>query len=82
MKRGPLLSGLTDGFEPLALRAIVKQVDLRDPFSEISRWAQDKTALESLVFLDTPGLNTGFSTNDEVLRHVLKDARTNRSSWN
>jgi hypothetical protein len=73
VQRGPLLSINDHDYEPLALRAIVKEVDLHDPFTQIIRWAKERSdqAL-GLVFIDTPGINVGFSINDEVLRHVLK----------
>lgn len=59
-------------YNSLQLRVIVKDVSLKDNFNEIKKWTglSDEES-SNLVFIDTPGLATGGSRKDEILRHPL-----------
>ncbi|MAG56380.1 MAG: hypothetical protein CMJ83_08830 [Planctomycetes bacterium] len=57
----------------LQLRALVKDVSLKDPFERIKQWTgKDDEAVSKLTIVDTPGLATAGSVKDEVLRHFLE----------
>jgi hypothetical protein len=72
VRTDPVLTVDGQPFHALQLRAAVKQVELRDPFQQLTAWAeQGPGELEGLVFIDTPGLNVQGSIKDEVLRAVL-----------
>lgn len=63
-----------DSWDALQLRALVKDVRLKDPFERIKRWTgRDDAAVSRLTFVDTPGLATAGSAKDEVLRHFLEN---------
>lgn len=69
---GTILSQGGRDYNALQLRAVVKDIALRDPFDRIrSLSGIPESSLGSLVFLDTPGLSVSSSTKDEVLRHCL-----------
>jgi hypothetical protein len=73
MHRGALLEVDGQPFEALQLRANTKVVELGDPFTELLQWAPDRASdVAQLAVIDTPGLKVTGSTNDEVLRHVLR----------
>jgi len=60
-------------YNALQLRAIVKDVSLHDSYEKIKAWSGlPDNQLNSLVFVDTPGLATNGSIKDEVLRHCLE----------
>ncbi|MEW6741940.1 MAG: hypothetical protein AB1486_04195 [Planctomycetota bacterium] len=61
-----------ESYDSLQLRALVKDVRLRDPFQQLKRWCGAAAAVEKLVFVDTPGLAVSGSIKDEVLKHVLE----------
>lgn len=72
IRKAPVLTVGGRAFEPLPLRAAIKEVELREPYSQILRWAGPHAAeAAELVFIDTPGLNVAGTAKDEVLRHVL-----------
>jgi hypothetical protein len=66
-------------YNSLQLRVVVKAVCMKNSFERIASWTQasdgftglNEDQLPQLTFLDTPGLNTSSSGNDEVLRHPL-----------
>jgi hypothetical protein len=62
-----------DSWNALQLRALVKDVSLRDPFREIKTWTDlGDDDVGGLTFVDTPGLAVNGSVKDEVLRHFLE----------
>ena len=64
-------------YDALQLRAVVKEVELTDSFSELIRWVgDDADEIKSFSFIDTPGLSTESSEKDEVLRHPLGQKST------
>jgi hypothetical protein len=79
-KVDPLWNITLDGvrFNSLQLRANVKYVETYDDFSKIKNWCGDELGEYSgnIVFLDTPGLKTGGSENDEVLGYILANKNT------
>jgi len=70
LKSGAVLTHKGRAYDALQLRAIVKEVSLRDGFDRILSLAgrDDVTRLE---FVDTPGLAVSSVVKDEVLRHFL-----------
>jgi len=60
-------------YNALQLRAVVKDICLKDSFEEIKNWTKDlsEDEISNLVFIDTPGLATSGSEKDGVLRHPL-----------
>ena len=59
-------------FHALQLRAVVKEVELRDPFDGLCALSgRPLEQLRDLVFLDTPGLNTKEIQFDEILQFAL-----------
>ncbi|MCP4106322.1 MAG: hypothetical protein GY749_12405 [Desulfobacteraceae bacterium] len=67
-----LLTVGNNSYNSLQLRAVVKDVSLKDRFDEIKKWTGlSDNEISSLVFIDTPGLATDGSVKDEVLRHPL-----------
>jgi hypothetical protein len=72
LRRGAVVVAGGEAFEVLALRAAVKEVEVRDPFSEVLRWTTGTQATSAgVAFIDTPGLRPDGTARDEVLRHVL-----------
>ncbi len=71
---GPVLTHGGRSYNALQLRALVESVDLRDDFSQLRQWAGEgaaRSAVETLTFVDTPGLAVSSVVKDEVLRHFL-----------
>lgn len=72
LKSGSVLIQDGQSYDALQLRAVVKEVSLKDPFERIIRWANGEAeAACRLQFIDTPGLATSSVAKDEVLRHFL-----------
>ena len=60
-------------YDALQLRALVKDVCLKDSFERIIEWSRkDEKDVAGLTFVDTPGLAVNGSVKDEVLRHFLE----------
>lgn len=59
------------GYNALQLRTVIEEVTLYDSFSQLIDWSSDE--VRSLTFIDTPGLKTEGSLNDEILAPVLKN---------
>jgi hypothetical protein len=59
-------------YNALQLRAIVKEVKLKDRYENIFKWSK-RTPQEviRLQFVDTPGISVQGSEKDEILRHFL-----------
>ena len=73
MATGPILNIDGQSYNALQLRAMVKDVRLRDGFERIKAWSgRDDDAVARLTFVDTPGLAVNGSVKDEVLRHFLE----------
>lgn len=71
---GPLLKQGGETYDALQLRAVVKDVCLRDRFENIRRWSgRPDDEVARLTFVDTPGLAVQGSAKDEVLRHCLEN---------
>jgi hypothetical protein len=70
--RGSLISFESTSYNALQLRAVVKEVRLKDSYRNILRWSK-RTPAEAirLQFIDTPGISVQGSEKDEVLRHFL-----------
>lgn len=70
--RGSLVSFDGNSYNALQLRAVVKEVRLKDGYNNILRWSK-RTPHEAirLQFVDTPGISVQGSEKDEVLRHFL-----------
>lgn len=70
--RGSLISFEGSSYNALQLRAVVKEVRLKDGYRNILRWSK-RTPSEAirLQFIDTPGISVQGSEKDEVLRHFL-----------
>lgn len=69
----PIITQDGRSYNALQLRAIVKDVNLRDPYERIKAWSGlPDNQLAELIFVDTPGLAVKGSTKDEVLRHCLE----------
>ncbi|RKZ51877.1 MAG: hypothetical protein DRR16_20315 [Candidatus Parabeggiatoa sp. nov. 3] len=69
----PLMTHNERPYNALQLRAIVKDVSLRDSYERIQKWTGlPNNQLASLIFVDTPGLAVNGSVKDEVLRHYLE----------
>ncbi|OAD19219.1 hypothetical protein THIOM_005160 [Candidatus Thiomargarita nelsonii] len=69
----PIITQDGRSYNALQLRAIVKDVNLRDPYERIKAWSGlPDNQLADLIFVDTPGLAVKGSTKDEVLRHCLE----------
>lgn len=60
-------------FHSLQLRASVKFVDVFDPFTKILHWSGQALGefAQNITFIDSPGLKTSGSQNDEILAHTL-----------
>jgi len=70
---GPLLKQDGETYDALQLRAVVKDVCLRDRFDNIRRWSgRPDDEVARLTFVDTPGLAVQGSVKDEILRHCLE----------
>jgi len=70
---GPVLKQDGETYDALQLRAVVKDVRLRDSFRNIRRWSgRPDEEVGRLTFVDTPGLAVQGSVKDEVLRHCLE----------
>lgn len=68
---GPILFNGSE-YNSLQLRAVVKDVTMKDSFARIKEWTDlSEEELRKLVFVDTPGLGTAPNANDEILRHPL-----------
>jgi hypothetical protein len=65
-------------YHSLLLRPVVKHVEVYDNFDKISKWCDNEIGKYSknIAFLDTPGLKTGGSENDEILGYVLENKNT------
>lgn len=73
LKTEPILSAGGRRYDALQLRAIVKDVTLKDPFENVVRWSgRDAESIRHLTIVDTPGLATPGNVKDEVLRHFLE----------
>lgn len=60
-------------YDALQLRALVKDVALKDSYQQLGEWAPEGTdQVSRLVFVDTPGLAVRGSAKDEILRHFLE----------
>jgi len=74
-KKPPDLLVNDELFNDLQFRVAVRSANMESDFSEINRWLGENPttgiAGDELIFIDTPGLKVGGSTNDEVLQHVL-----------
>jgi len=70
--RGTIISFDGQSYNALQLRAIVKEVRLKDRYENIFRWSH-RTPEEAirLQFIDTPGISVQGSEKDEILRHFL-----------
>ncbi len=69
----PIISVDGRSFNSLQLRAVVKDVVLKDEFENIQRWLDlDDDDLQNLVFVDTPGIGTSGGMKDEVLTYTLE----------
>jgi len=69
----PIITQDGRSYNALQLRAIVKEVNLRDSYERIKAWSGlPDNQLAELIFIDTPGLAVKGSTKDEVLRHCLE----------
>lgn len=70
--RGSLVVFDGNAYNALQLRAVVKEVRLKDGYKNILRWSK-RTPQEAsrLQFVDTPGISVQGSEKDEVLRHFL-----------
>ncbi len=72
VRTGPLLTFEGQSFDSLQLRVVIKEIELRDSFSQIIAWAGGQPAeVAPLVFIDTPGLQVTGGIKDEVLRNIL-----------
>ena len=72
LKTGAVLTHKHRAYDALQLRAIVKEVSLRDSFERIiSLSGRDASEVTRLNFIDTPGLAVSSVVKDEVLRHFL-----------
>lgn len=69
--QGTLITIDGQTYNSLQLRAIIKNITLKDDFTQIRQWSQEEH-VEGLVFIDTPGLATSGNMKDEVLRHCLE----------
>ena len=59
-------------YNALQLRAVVKDVTLKDDFGQIQQWAElSKGSLMQLAFVDTPGMTEQGSQKDEILQHMI-----------
>lgn len=73
LKTEPILSCGGRRYDALQLRAIVKDVTLKDPFENVVRWSgRAADSIRHLTIVDTPGLATPGNVKDEVLRHFLE----------
>ncbi|MDZ4849951.1 MAG: hypothetical protein SGI77_11750 [Pirellulaceae bacterium] len=70
--RGSLVTFDGNSYNALQLRAVVKEVRLKDGYKNILRWS-NRAPHEAvrLQFVDTPGISVQGSEKDEVLRHFL-----------
>lgn len=70
--RGSLVTFEGNSYNALQLRAVVKEVRLKDEYRNILRWSR-RAPQEAvrLQFVDTPGISVQGSEKDEVLRHFL-----------
>jgi hypothetical protein len=70
--RGSLIAFDSVSYNALQLRAVVKEVRLKDRYRRILAWSK-RTPQEAvrLQFVDTPGISVQGSEKDEVLRHFL-----------
>jgi hypothetical protein len=70
------LATSSGSYNSLQLRAVVKDVTLRDGFERLAALSErgdGPSDLSDFVFVDTPGLGTGPSTKDEVLSEILAE---------
>lgn len=73
LRTEPVLAVGGRRYDALQLRALVKDVTLKDPFARIAEWSGgDPDAVRHLTVVDTPGLATPGNVKDEVLRHFLE----------
>jgi hypothetical protein len=73
MDTAPVLQVEGRDYDALQLRALVKEVTLRDPFDRIASWSGlPAERMAEISFVDTPGLAVQGSVKDEVLRHFLE----------
>jgi hypothetical protein len=73
IETNPIITQDERSYNALQLRAIVKDVSLRDSYERIKDWSGlSEEQLASLIFVDTPGLAVNGSVKDEVLRHCLE----------
>ncbi len=73
----PIIRQGERSWNPLQLRAVVKDVSLCDGFERIANLSgRPIDELRQLTFIDTPGLATPGSSKDEVLRHFLEKKST------
>ena len=72
METGPILEVGGRRYHALELRALVKDVTLRDEYARLAEWVDDPEVVRRLTFVDTPGLAVSGSVKDEVLRHFLE----------
>lgn len=70
--RGTIISIDGQSYNSIQLRALVKEVRLKDRYENIFRWSR-RTPEEAtrLQFIDTPGISVQGSEKDELLRHFL-----------
>lgn len=69
----PLFQTGGKSYNTLQLRAVVKDVTLKDDYKNIQRWTGlEENQLGKLVFVDTPGIGTSGSIKDEILTHTLE----------
>jgi len=73
LRTDPILTIDNIQYNSLHLRAVIKDVCLKDSFDNIKKWTDNISDKEisSLVFIDTPGLATSGSDKDEILKHSL-----------
>lgn len=68
----PLITVAGIELNALVLRAIVKNVRIRSNYARLFALAPEhREILESIIFVDTPGLGTAASDKDEVLKYAL-----------
>lgn len=73
IKTPPLFQTSEKSYNTLQLRAVVKDVTLKDDYKNIRKWTGlDEDQLDKLVFVDTPGIGTSGSIKDEILTHTLE----------